>query len=164
MTHIHRETEDPWERVLCLAGSRDREQTMKGRLIIAMLLSLSLSAAAAEIKVASIDPAQVRPSGSHCTFDRKSRETVLVSDWAGKFWMMVDGRIIELTSQNRVADIERQLLRKRWRETLRAADLSIELDFLETGRGYDTVAFKGEIKLKRRGSTTRIPVSGGCSA
>jgi len=124
----------------------------------------TLCAFAEDVQVANFDPAQLHLVGSSCAFDRKARDTVLASDWAGKFWMKVDGKMIELASHRTDRQMEQQLAGKRWHEVLTQDDLIVELNLVEAGRGEDSVAYKGYLEVKRLGSSARIPVTGGCGA
>jgi hypothetical protein len=82
---------------------------MKSVWILAAGLAFTLSAFAKEVEIASFDPDRLHLSGSYCTFERKPNETVLASDWAGKYWMKVDGKMIELVSHKAGAEAGRQL-------------------------------------------------------
>jgi hypothetical protein len=137
---------------------------MKNTWAFALGMAFTLCASAKDVQVAAFDPAQLHLIGSSCTFDRKARETVLASDWAGKFWMQIDGKMIELVSRRADREAAEQLADKRWHEVLTKADLIVELSLVETGRGEDSVAYKGSLEVKRRGSSTKIPVNGGCGA
>jgi len=137
---------------------------MKDTWIFTALLAFALPASAGNIEVASFDAAPLYGVGSNCEFGRQADKTLLASDWVDKFWMKVDGKIIQFTSHRTDADIERQLAAKRWHETLKAGDLTLDIKLSETGRGEDTVGYKGMIELKRAGTSTRIPVTGGCAA
>lgn len=137
---------------------------MKSPLVLTAQLVFASSAFAKEVEVVSFDPAVLQLSGSYCTFERKLHETVLASDWAGKYWMKVDGKMIELVSQKAGDDIDRQLASKHWHETLSRADLKVELNLVERGRGEDSAAYTGYIDISRYGSSTRIRVNGGCGA
>jgi len=137
---------------------------MKNAWAFAWGMVFALCAFAKDVQVANFDPAQLHLIGSSCTFDRKTRETVLASDWAGKFWMKVDGKIIELVSHTSDREAEQQLAGKRWHEVLTQDDLIVELSLVETGRGEDSVAYTGYLEVKRLGASTRIPITGGCGA
>lgn len=137
---------------------------MKSICIFAAGIAFTLSALAKDVEIEHFDTAQLHVSGSYCEFERKPGETVLASDWAGKFWMKVDGKMIELVSHKTDDEGERQLVLKRWDETLSGAGLTVELSLTELGRGVDSAAYKGYLKLRRSGSSTRIPITGGCGA
>jgi hypothetical protein len=137
---------------------------MKSAWILAAGLAFTLSAFAKEVEIASFDPARLHLSGSYCMFERKPHETVLASDWAGKYWMKVDGKMIELVSHKAGGEADRQLASKRWHEILSGADLKVELKLVELGRGEDSAAYTGYLNISRHGSSTRIPVNGGCGA
>ena len=78
--------------------------------------------------------------------------------------MNVDGRMVELVSRKTDDELERQLAKKRWYETLSDFGLTVELSLVELGRGQDSATYKGYVEVKRRGSTMRIPITGGCGA
>lgn len=137
---------------------------MKEIWMFAVGVGVTLSALAKDVEISSFDPTQLHLSGSYCGFQRKPNETVLASDWAGKFWMKVDGKMIELVSHKTDDEGEWQLAGKRWDETLRGSGLTVGFSLMELGRGEDSAAYKGYLELKRRGSSTRIPITGGCGA
>jgi hypothetical protein len=137
---------------------------MKNVWIFAAGLAFTLSAFARDVDIAGFDPAQLHLSGSYCTFERKPHDVVLASDWASKFWMKVDGKMIELVSHKTDDEAERQLASKRWHETLIGADLTVELSLAQIGHGEDSAAYKGYLEVRRRGPSTRIAVNGGCGA
>lgn len=137
---------------------------MKKMLISGVGIAVTLPVLARDVEIGSFDPSQLHISGSHCTFERKPRETVLASAWAGKFWMKVDGKMVELVSRKTDDEWERQLAKRRWYEALSGFGLTVELSLVELGRGEDSAAYKGYVELKRPGSSTRIPITGGCGA
>ena len=137
---------------------------MKTVCILAAGLAVTLPAFAKEVEIASFNPAQLHLSGSYCTFERKPHETVLASDWVGKYWMKVDGKMIELVSDKAGDEADRQLATKRWHEALGGPDFKVELSFVETTRGEDSVTYKGYLDISRYGFRKRIPVNGGCGA
>jgi len=137
---------------------------MKNMLICAVGIGFTLPALAQDVKIASFDPTQLHLSGSYCSFERKPREIVLVSDWAGKFWTKVDDKMIELVSHQSDDEGERQRAKQRWDETFSSAGLTVKLRLTELGRGEDSAAYKGYLELTRHGSSTRIPITGGCGA
>lgn len=137
---------------------------MKSAGVLAAALAFTQFAFAAGIEITGFDAARLHLSGSYCTFERRPHETVLASDWVGKFWMKVDGKMIELVSRKTDVEAERQLASNRWRESLSGTDLKVELSLRELGRGDDTVAYKGYLDISRHGFRTRIPVNGGCGA
>lgn len=137
---------------------------MKNVSAFAFGTAFTLCALAKDVQVGNFDPAQLHLIGSYCNFHSKARETVLASDWAGKFWMQIDGKMIELVSRRADREAAEQLADKRWYEVLTKADLIVELSLVETGRGEDSVAYKGYLDVKRPGSSTRIRVNGGCGA
>lgn len=137
---------------------------MKDIWMFAVGVGVTPSSLAKDVEISSFDPTQLHLSGSYCEFQRKPNETVLASDWAGKFWMKIDGKMIELVSHQTDAEGERQLAGKRWEETLRGSGLTVGLGLMELGRGEDSATYKGYLELKRRGSSTRIPITGGCGA
>jgi hypothetical protein len=137
---------------------------MKNVLVLAAGLVFTLSGFARDVAIAGFDPDQLHLIGSYCTFERKPHDVVLASDWVSKFWMKVDGRMIELVSHKTDDEAERQLASKRWHETLSSGDLTVELSLFQIGRGEDSAAYKGYLELRRRSSSIRIPVTGGCAA
>ena len=137
---------------------------MKKAWAFALGIASTFCAFAKGVQVGDFNPAQLHLVGSSCTFDRKARETVLASDWAGKFWMKVDGKMIELASHRTDPQVEQQLADKRWQEILTKDDLIVELSLVETGQGEDSAAYTGYLEVKRLGSSARIPITGGCGA
>lgn len=137
---------------------------MNNKWIFMAALAFTVPAIADNIDVASFDPTPLYGVGSYCEFGRQADKTLLASDWVGKFWMKVDGKIVEFASHRTDEEAERQLANKRWHEVLRAGDLTLEINFSNIGIGEDTAAYKGVIELKRRGARSRIPVTGGCAA
>lgn len=127
-------------------------------------LVFAQSAVATGIEISSFDPARLHLSGGYCTFERRPHEIVLASDWAGKFWINVDGKMTELLSRKTNAEAERELASKRWHESLNGSDLKVELSLVERARGDDTAAYKGYLEIWRHGLSTRIPIDGGCGA
>ena len=137
---------------------------MKTAWVLAAGLTSAQSAFANGVEITGFDPARLHLSGSYCTFERSPHEIILASDWAGKFWMLVDGKMIELVSRRTDVEVERQLASKRWHELFSRTGLKVELILRELGRGGDTAAYKGYLDIRRQGSSTRIPVNGGCGA
>lgn len=137
---------------------------MKNAWTFALGMTFTSCAFAKNVQVGSFDPAQLHLIGSYCTFDRKARETVLASDWVGKFWMQIDGKMVELVSHGADREAAEQRADKRWHDVLTKDDLIVELSLVETGRGEDSVAYTGYLKVERLGSSTRIPINGGCGA
>jgi hypothetical protein len=137
---------------------------MKSAWILAAGLAFTQSALAIGAEITGFDPARLHLVGSYCTFERKPQEVVLASDWAGKFWMKVDGEMLELVSHRTDVEAERQLASKRWHESLSEIDLKVELNLVELGRGEDTAAYKGYLDIRRGRFSTRFRVSGGCGA
>jgi hypothetical protein len=62
---------------------------VKSAWVLAAGLAFMQSVFATDVKINGFDPARLHLSGSYCTFERRPHEIVLVSDWAGKFWMQV---------------------------------------------------------------------------
>jgi hypothetical protein len=137
---------------------------MKSTWAFALGMTFTLCTSAKDLQIETFDPAQLHLIGSYCTFDSEARETVLASDWAGKFWMQIDGKMIELVSRRADREAAEQLADKHWHEVLTKADLIVELSLVETGRGEDSVAYTGYLDVKRPGSSTTIRVNGGCGA
>jgi len=137
---------------------------MNTRWIFAAVLAFPVLAAAAGPQLDSFDPDQLHLDGSQCAFTNQARQTVLASDWVRTFWIKVDGKMIELASRQSDEEMQRQSAQKRWRDTLQAPGLTLELDLKKTGAGDDTAAYTGRIALKRGDAVTRIAVSGGCAA
>lgn len=137
---------------------------MKTRWSLAAGIAFPLIAAGAGPQLSSFDPDQLHLDGGQCAFGSKPGQTVLAGDWAGKFWIKVDGRIVEFVTRQSDEEMHRQSDRKRWHDTLRAQGLTLTLDLKGTSVHNDTVAYKGRIEVKRGDAVTRIPVRGGCAA
>lgn len=137
---------------------------MKGIWIFPVAIAFTLSGLAKGVQVSRFDPTQLHLSGSYCEFQSKPGEPVLWSDWRGKFWLKIDGKLIELVSHQTDDEGEQQRVRSRWDETLTVPGLTVELSLTELERGMDSAAYKGHLELKRRGSSKRIRITGGCGA
>lgn len=137
---------------------------MKGMWIFPVAIAFTLSGLAKGVQVSRFDPTQLHLGGSYCEFQNKSGETVLWSDWRGKFWLKIDGNLIELVSHQTDDEGEQQRVRRRWNETLSVPGLAVELSLTELERGMDSAAYKGHLEFKRRGSSRRIRITGGCGA
>ena len=127
-------------------------------------MTFPLLAAAAGPQVNRLDTVQLHLDGGQCAFENQTRQTVLASDWAGKFWIQVDGRIVEFVTHRSDEEMQRQSDHKRWRDTLQARGLTVTLDLKGSGVRNDTAAYQGRIEVRRGDAVTRIAVSGGCSA
>lgn len=127
-------------------------------------MAFPLLAAAAGPQVNRLDTGPLHLNGGQCTFENQTRQTVMASDWAGKFWIKVDGRIVEFVTHQSDEDMQRQSDQKRWRDTLQAQGLTLSLDLKGTGVHNDTATYRGRLEVKRGNAVTRIAVSGGCSA
>lgn len=129
---------------------------------IAMLCAALASAQ--EPRISRFDVDSLHLEGAYCGFDQKGGGTVLASDWGKKFWMKIDGKMVEFAGTRSNSDIATQLAGKHWQETLTAKGITVILDLAETGRASDTAAFQGYIDVKRNMSVKRIAVDGGCGA
>lgn len=122
------------------------------------------SAAAEELRINRFDMNSLHLDGSQCDFTEKGNGTVLASDWLTKFWMKVDGKMVQFTGTGSNADFERQLKTKRWKETFQAGGITVALDLTETGRGDDAAEFRGFVDVKRGSLVKRIKVTVDCGA
>lgn len=122
-----------------------------------------MSAWGEALKVDSFALESLHIEGSYCRLD-SDHKTFLASDWGRKYWMKIDGKMVEFQSQESDSDVEKQLKSKHWREALQAGDVTISFDLIETGRGDDTAAFRGHLDVIRGTSRTRLFVAGGCGA
>jgi hypothetical protein len=136
---------------------------MKRTILFIAAVFSALSASAKALKVDGFKLDNLHLVGAYCKFDA-GHDTLLASDWDTKFWMKIDGRIIEFQSLKTDGVVESQLKSKRWREALNAEGIKISLDLVETGRGDDTAAFRGSIDVLRDGYRKQFLVSGGCGA
>jgi len=123
----------------------------------------ALSASAQTLRVDSFALDSLHLVGSYCEFSAQ-RDTLLASDWIKTFWMKIDGKMVEFQSGKSDAEVEKQLKNKRWRETLKTDDITLLLNLVETGRGDDSVAFRGYIDVQRGGIKKHLLVVGGCGA
>ena len=139
-------------------------QNVKNRSRLAAGIAVPLLAAAAGPQLDSFDPDQLHLVGSQCAFENKAGQTMLASDWIGKFWVKVDGKMVEFVTRQPDDEMQRQSEQKRWHDVLQAGELTLTLDLRKTGAHDDTATYKGRIELKQRGGVERIPVVGGCSA
>ena len=122
------------------------------------------SAAAQELRINRFDMDSLHLEGAQCDFTEKGNGTVLASDWVTKFWMNVDGKLIQFTGTKSNADSERQLKTKRWKETFQAGGITVMLDLKESGRGEDMKEFQGYMDVRRGAAVKRIKVTADCSA
>jgi hypothetical protein len=136
---------------------------MRKTVLFLVAVCWALPASAQAIKVDSVAPDSLHLVCSQCQLNAK-QETLLVSDWDKKFWMKIDGKVLEFQSVKTAAEVEAQLRNQRWRETLKAEDITVQLDLVETGRGEDTAAFRGYIDVHRNGVKKHLLVAGGCGA
>ncbi len=123
-----------------------------------------LTAAAGQLRVNRFNPEDLHLSGSQCSFDDAAEGTVLASDWVAKFWIKIDGKLVEFSSPESNADGARELANGRWRESMKANDIVLILDLQETGRGDDSATYHGYMQIQQRGTTRRIGIKGGCGA
>ena len=122
------------------------------------------SAAAQELRINRFDMDSLHLEGAQCDFTEKGNGTVLASDWLRKFWMNVDGKLIEFAGTKTDADFERDLKTKRWKERFQAGGITVTLDLKETGRGEDAKEFQGYMDVRRGASAKRIKVTADCGA
>jgi len=137
---------------------------MKTRWHLAAGIAFPLLAAAAGPQLDSLDPDQLHLVGSQCAFENKAGQTMLASDWIGKFWVKVDGKMVEFVTRQPDDEMQRQSEQKRWHDVLQAGELTLTLDLRKTGAHDDTASYQGRIELKRGGAVTRMAVAGGCTA
>jgi hypothetical protein len=78
--------------------------------------------------------------------------------------MKIDGKMVAFQGKKSDAELEKQLKNKRWRETFKAAGVTVQLDLVETARGDDSAAFRGYIDVQRGGVKKHFLVAGGCGA
>jgi len=89
---------------------------------------------------------------------------LLASDWSKKYWIKIDGKMVEFESEQTDSDIEQMLESKRWRVSLKKDGISVLINLVEVERGDDTAAFRGYLEVSRNGARKRILVAGGCGA
>lgn len=136
---------------------------MKRTILFIAAFFFALSASAQALKVEGFKLDNLHLTGAYCKFDA-GHDTLLTSDWDKKFWMKINGRMIEFQSLKADGVVEGKLKSERWRETLNAEGITISLDLVETRRGDDTAAFRGNIDVMRGGYRKQFLVSGGCGA
>jgi elongation factor P hydroxylase len=136
---------------------------MKRMVIFIATAGFALSTSAQALKVDSFALGGLHLVGRYCQFGAQ-HNTLLASDWSGKFWMKIDGKMVEFQSQRNDVEMENQLKNRRWLETLKADGVSIHLDLVETGRGDDSAAFRGHVDVQRSSARKRLLVTGGCGA
>lgn len=136
---------------------------MKKAIIFSTALWSAIPAQAQTLKVDNFDLDSLPLAGAYCKFGEKNL-TLLASDWSKKFWMKIDGKMVEFKSEQVYAEIARRQESKRWRETLTADGVTVIFDLVETGRGNDSAAFRGYIEVARNREHKHILVAGGCGA
>lgn len=98
-------------------------------------------------------------SGSQCEF-RDRGGIVIKSDWINRFWMKIDGRMIEFIAPK--ADGDGDL--KKWRADLSSQNVIVKFKLNRIRVGEDTATYKGSIIVIRDGIKKRIEITGGCGA
>lgn len=78
--------------------------------------------------------------------------------------MKINGKVLSFQSEKSDAEVEKQLKNKRWRETLKADGITLQLALVETARGDDSAAFRGFIDVQQGGVKIHILIAGGCGA
>jgi len=136
---------------------------MRKTVLLVAAVCSGLSASAHALEVGSIAPQSLGLIGSNCQFSVQ-RDTLLVSDWDRKFWMKINGKVLSFQSEKNDAAVEKQLQDKRWRETLKADGVTLQLDLVETARSDDSAAFRGFIDVQQGGMKKHILIAGGCGA
>ena len=136
---------------------------MKRTISFIAVAGFALPTLAQTLSVDSIAIDSLHLAGSYCRFGAQ-RDTVLVSDWNRKFWMRIDGKTVEFEGQKEDAETESQLKNKRWREVLKADEVTVYIDLAETGRGDDSASFRGTVDVQRGSMRKHFLVVGGCGA
>lgn len=136
---------------------------MKRTILFIAAVFSALSASAQALKVDGFKLDNLHLAGAYCRFDA-GQDTLLVSDWDKKFWMKINGKMIEFQSSKTDVEVESQLKSKHWREALKSDGIRIFLDLIETGRGDDSAVFRGHIDVIRGVDRKHLLVTGGCGA
>lgn len=136
---------------------------MRKTILLVAALCSALSASAQGLTVDSFAPEILGLVGSNCKFGAQ-RDAILISDWDKKFWMKINGKMLLFQSEKDDAEIDKRLENKRWRETLKAGGITLQLDLVETARGDDSAAFRGFVDVQRGNMKKHILIAGGCGA
>lgn len=111
------------------------------------------------IVVGHIENEKPEIEGSQCDFS-DAGGIVLRSDWVSRFWMNINGSLVEFhgtrTDEAKQADI----VGRRWRESFRAKGIYVLLNLKQTATGDDGAAFEGSIIVKRDGIEMHLKVAG----
>jgi hypothetical protein len=72
--------------------------------------------------------------------------------------------MVVFQSEENNVELEKQLKNMHWRETLKAGDITVQLDLVETARGDDSAAFRGRVDVLRGNKKKHLLIAGGCTA
>ncbi len=128
------------------------------------LLALPYVAASAQgFTVGYIEAGKPPIEGGQCEFSDRSG-VILKGDWVSKFWMNIDGTLIEFQGSRTDAAMVFDFEHKRWHETFGSLGISATLDLRQTATGEDTATYEGTLLMKRGRVRKRLVLSGGCGA
>ncbi|MQA40360.1 hypothetical protein [Rugamonas aquatica] len=136
---------------------------MKRTIFLIAIAGFALPTSAQTLSIDSIAMDSLHVAGRYCKFGAQ-RDTVLISDWNKKFWMRIDGKTVEFEGQKKDVEVESQLKNKRWHEVLKADEVTVYIDLVETGRGDDSASFRGTVDVQRGSVRKHFLVAGGCGA
>ncbi|MCL2310634.1 MAG: hypothetical protein FWC42_11180 [Proteobacteria bacterium] len=103
--------------------------------------------------------------GAQCYFGQQPKSgDILKGDWVSKMWMKIDGRLIEFTGKQSAEETVSQVEKKIWKQTFKASNATLRIDFVRTAEGDDTSAMEGTIKVRIGTKTKEFKVKGGCAA
>jgi len=116
--------------------------------------------------VGTLKPDEPPIEGSQCSFAQQPRSgDILKGDWGDKMWMKIDGRLVEFTRKQSSAEEDAsQVEQNIWKQTFRASNATLSVDFVITAEGNDGVAMKGTIKVSKGTKTKTFKVKGGCGS
>jgi len=144
---------------------------MRSLMIAALILAASahpaIAGAGAEksfsVGILELDEPPIQ--GAQCSFaQRPGAGDILKGDWVDTMWMKIDGRLIEFTGKQSAEETAAQVDKKIWKQTFRASNATLRIDFVRTAEGDDSSAMEGTITVRQGTKTKAFKVKGGCSA
>jgi hypothetical protein len=136
----------------------------RGCTVLLPLLYVALvTASAQEVLVEHIEVDRPAIDGSQCEFSDNTG-VILKSDWAKKFWMKIDGTLIELDGTRTDAETASDVDSKRWHETFHGDGVTGVLDLRQTNAGEDTSTYTGSLLVMSGEVHRRFVITGGCNA
>ncbi len=131
--------------------------------LLLLFFAMPAWAAPGTLVVGHIERGKPEIEGSQCDFS-DAGGIVLRSDWVSRFWMNIDGSLVEFRGTRTDEAKEADVVGRRWRESFRVQGISVLLNLKQTATGDDGAAFEGSIVVKRGGFATHLKVAGGCGA